>query len=840
DATNNAHTVYAAESDPDQAKSVQIDDNAAKEVAQTKADAAKDNGATGTGAEGSQLGSQTGAQGVGKGTQGTGTGAQGDKSAGKSVPNQNQVTTHSKDTQQNQVTAHSKDTQQNQVTTHSEVTGKTDSTSASSSSAVKTETTSVSKALPTDKEALTHVTKDNFLAYFSLNGSATYDQNTGIVTITPDEYNKVGNFSLKSKIDMNTSFALTGQVNLGSNSPYGADGIGVAFHNGNTTDIGNAGGNLGIGGLQNALGFKLDTWTNTYKAPLSDKDGSQIDPTDSNGFGWNGDSMNAPYGTFVKTENDEVPTDKDKTKTVQRWWAKDVPGTSQALSKSDVNGQFHDFTVDYDGDTRTLTIKYTPTDGKVLTWTTTVPNSDQEMAMIVSASTGGAKNLQQFKIISFGFKRAATVNVKYVDTKGKQIAQGDVTYPNGAKVNGTYTTGQLEIPGYTFVRMDDGTATGAKSLPATGSLTKAGDNGTVIYVYTADKQKGSVSYVDDTTGKTLKTDSISGTTGSKSSYSTSGSIADYKKQGYELVTTDGYPADLTFDNDDKTDQNFTVHLKHQNIQSTEAKTVKETIHYQGAGNQTPADHTASVDFTRSVSTDAVTGEKTYGSWSAAQSFAAVTSPELKGYTADKTQIDKQTVNGDSKDLEFTVTYTKNAPTITTEKKTVNETIHYQGAGNQTPADHTASVDFTRQVSTDAVTGEKTYGSWSADQSFAAVTSPELKGYTPDQAEIGTQTVTGDSSNLDFTVVYTANRSSTPVKPNKPAKPAKLNNLGKSTNPSKLVQNSNMASVRNKKQANENEMPQTGKNNSQSQTMSFIGILLAMFGSLLGFLGIKKH
>ncbi|WP_461217109.1 mucin-binding protein, partial [Lactococcus cremoris] len=80
--------------------------------------------------------------------------------------------------------------------------------------------------------------------------------------------------------------------------------------------------------------------------------------------------------------------------------------------------------------------------------------------------------------------------------------------------------------------------------------------------YTADQQKGSVSYVDDTTRKTLKTDSISGTTGSKSSYSTSSNIADYKKHGYELVT-DGYPADLTFDNNDTTDQNFTVHLKHQ-------------------------------------------------------------------------------------------------------------------------------------------------------------------------------------------------------------------------------------------------------------------------------------
>lgn len=169
----------------------------------------------------------------------------------------------------------------------------------------------IRRALPTDKEALIHVTKDNFLDYFSLDGSATYDKNTGIVTITPDEYSKVGNLSLKSKIDMNTSFTLTGKVNLGSN-PNGADGIGFAFHTGNTTDIGNAGGNLGIGGLQNALGFKLDTWSNGYQAPLSDKDGSQIDSTNSDDFGWNGDSMNAPYGTFVDTKNEEVFTKDGK------------------------------------------------------------------------------------------------------------------------------------------------------------------------------------------------------------------------------------------------------------------------------------------------------------------------------------------------------------------------------------------------------------------------------------------------------------------------------------------------------------------------------------------------
>ncbi|WHQ55825.1 hypothetical protein M1857_11100 [Lactiplantibacillus plantarum] len=246
-----------------------------------------------------------------------------------------------------------------------------------------------SKALASDEAALTHVDKDNFLEYFSLNGSATYDAKTGIVTITPDQNNQVGNFSLTSKIDMNKSFTLTGQVNLGSN-PNGADGIGFAFHSGNTTDVGNAGGNLGIGGLQDAIGFKLDTWFNSYQAPSSNKNGSEISSTDSNGFGWNGDSANAPYGTFVKTSNQEISTANGSK--VQRWWAQDT-GKSQVLSKADIDGHFHDFVVNYDGATRTLTVSYTQTSGKVLTWTTTVASSYQAMAMIVSASTGAANNL---------------------------------------------------------------------------------------------------------------------------------------------------------------------------------------------------------------------------------------------------------------------------------------------------------------------------------------------------------------------------------------------------------------------------------------------------------------
>ena len=93
-----------------------------------------------------------------------------------------------------------------------------------------------------------------------------------------------------------------------------------------------------------------------------------------------------------------------------------------------------------------------------------------------------------------------------------------------------------------------------------------------------------------------------------------------------------------------------------------------------------------------------------------------------------------------------------------ESKTINETIHYvYNDGTKAHDDYVAkSVEFTRKVSTDAVTGKKTYGSWSAKQSFAAVTSPAIKGYTPDKAEIEAQTVSGDDNDVVKTVTYKAN------------------------------------------------------------------------------------
>ena len=369
----------------------------------------------------------------------------------------------------------------------------------------------------------------------------------------------------------------------------------------------------------------------------------------------------------------------------------------------------------------------------------------------------------------------------------------------------------------------------------------------------------------------------------------------------------------------------------QPTQTSESQTVNETIHYiYKNGDKAADDYQATpLNFTRTVTTDKVTGEKTYGSWSADQSFAAVTSPAIKGYTPDQAEIGSQTVSGDSSDLDFTVVYAKNAPTITTESKTINETIHYVYKDGTTAHDDYVAkpVEFTREVSTDAVTEGKTYGAWSADQSFAAVTSPELKGYTADKAQIDKQTVNGDSKDLEFKVTYTktpvaggnvtakyVDENGNPIaddviasgnvgdpysttqkdvpgytfkevqgnptgsftdqdqtvtyvytknpatdnnggtRLNQPGKPGNGTDTGNSgsnqpgnpSQPSNATNNgvintsTNTGSKVNNGAVNSPELPQTGENNSQSQTMSFIGILLVIFGSLLGFLGIKKR
>ncbi|WP_342630439.1 mucin-binding protein [Lactococcus lactis] len=442
----------------------------------------------------------------------------------------------------------------------------------------------------------------------------------------------------------------------------------------------------------------------------------------------------------------------------------------------------------------------------------------------------------------------------------RQVSTDAVT---GEKTYGAWSAAQSfdavtspELKGYTAdkAQIDKQTVTGdSKDLAFTVTYTKNAPtittdtktvNETIHYVY-----KDGSKAVDDHVAKPVEftrqvsTDAVTGekTYGAWSAAQSFDAVTSPELKGY---TADKAQIDKQTVNGDSKDLAFTVtYTKNAPTITTDTKTVNETIHYvYKDGSKAVDDHVAKpVEFTRQVSTDAVTGEKTYGAWSAAQSFDAVTSPELKGYTADKAQIDKQTVNGDSKDLAFTVTYTKNAPTITTDTKTVNETIHYvYKDGSKAVDDHVAKpVEFTRQVSTDAVTGEKTYGAWSAAQSFDAVTSPELKGYTADKAQIDKQTVNGDSKDLAFTVTYTKNAptittDTKTVNPSQPTTPAKPVNLSQPATPTKPVQAGQAAATNFVDQ----RLPQTGETDQQHMTLS--GLLLLAMSSLLGLFGMTKR
>ena len=119
------------------------------------------------------------------------------------------------------------------------------------------------------------VTNKNQASYFKTTGTASL--NNGTVTLTQNTGGQVGAYTLKTKVDMNESFTLTGKINLGdayegnsSAGHYGGDGIAAIFSTGKIGEIGNANGNgsgasLGMGGtnLTRSFGFKLDTWHNT-------------------------------------------------------------------------------------------------------------------------------------------------------------------------------------------------------------------------------------------------------------------------------------------------------------------------------------------------------------------------------------------------------------------------------------------------------------------------------------------------------------------------------------------------------------------------------------------------
>ncbi|WBM77399.1 lectin-like domain-containing protein [Lactococcus lactis] len=460
----------------------------------------------------------------------------------------------------------------------------------------------------------------NFLNYFQRNGSAAnfpYDTDTFTQTLTSNEGSKACNVTLMTKVDMSQNFTFTGKINLGDKSQGsgGADGVGFLFHPGDTNVVGAPGGVAGIGGVPGAFGFKLDTYFN--------KDGEASftpDPKDFSG---------QSFGAFVDGLNGQ---------------AKTIAATGKKISDP-FNNNFVDFKMSYNGETKVMSITY---GGQ--TWTEDVSSfigTNQAMSFSIAASTGAQMNLQQLRNVNFTYTVAqGTVIANYVDEQGNTIAPSETT---SGDINTPYTTSQKTIPGYTFKASNGATTSGNYAV----------NDQTVNYVYTRNQGTIDVTYIDQTTGQTLSKKDLSGGTGDDSGYTTADTIKSYTDKGYELISDD-YPKDGTKFADDP--QHYIVRLKHGTVVETENKSVNEVIHYvYDNGDKAADNYKATIVFSRTITTNKVTGEKTYSDWTADNGgrFAAVLSPIIKDYIASQLKIDEMTgITVDTADIERIVVYHK--------------------------------------------------------------------------------------------------------------------------------------------------------------------------------------
>lgn len=224
-------------------------------------------------------------------------------------------------------------------------------------------------------------------------------------------------------------------------------------------------------------------------------------------------------------------------------------------------------------------------------------------------------------------------------------------------------------------------------------------------VYKPDPQKAKVTYIDQTTGKTLKTDDLKGVSNAKSGYTTKTSIQDYEDNGYALVSDDTKGDEIVYDDDDAVDQSYTVVLKHTYQTITEGsgvvpgtpinknpngvkygpglddaslgKAVKRDITYRMSdGTQAPGPVDSVLHFTAQKVIDKVTGEVLSTEWSPAQDYDDVVSPEVKGYTPDQKVISDKGITHEHSDIHEIVTYDPNPQkaTVTYVDETTGKTI----------------------------------------------------------------------------------------------------------------------------------------------------------------------
>ncbi|HHK5565804.1 lectin-like domain-containing protein [Bacillus thuringiensis] len=215
----------------------------------------------------------------------------------------------------------------------------------------------------------------------SINGTAKFDPNTNVTTLTEAINSQAGAIAGKTALDMRRDFTLVADIYLGSNSS-GADGIAIAFHRGSIGFIGTMGGGLGILGAPNGIGFEIDTY---WKA-TSDETGDSFGHGQMNGAhaGFVSTNRNASYLTaLAPMQKIPAPNNKWRVLTIN-WDARNNKLTARLQEKSN------------DASTSTPSPSYQ-------TWELLNPSFDlnQKYTFIIGSATGAANNKHQIGVTLF-------------------------------------------------------------------------------------------------------------------------------------------------------------------------------------------------------------------------------------------------------------------------------------------------------------------------------------------------------------------------------------------------------------------------------------------------------
>ena len=319
------------------------------------------------------------------------------------------------------------------------------------------------------------VTQDNQDTFFTTSADAHKDGN--VVTLTDDAPSRKGAYTLFNKISLSESFELVGKINIGKRyegySPdgvAGGDGVSFVFTTSEPGVVGLDGASIGLGGIPNSFGFKLDTYHNT-----STPNGAAKSDADPKFPGY----QNGAFGVFYHTDGGGR--------------ARYAVSDAKRLTTQPTNNEFKKVIVSYNGSTKKMTVTY---DGQVFErsiqdWinysrrTTRQVAGQEELAFALFASTGGARNLQQFKLERFEYTAGGSyVTVKYVDADTKQEIKSHKTFRSDGSTPSVNLSNYVNLDGYKLVATNVSTARGYQSGDTVNYVV---GSQTVTYAYRVDK-----------------------------------------------------------------------------------------------------------------------------------------------------------------------------------------------------------------------------------------------------------------------------------------------------------------------------------------------------------------